>query len=319
MNEIKTDVVVYQAKSGAIELKGDIEHETIWATQAQIAKVFEIDRTVVTRHINNILKSDEVDRKSNVQKMHFAHSDRPVSVYSLDIVLAVGYRANSARAITFRRWSTKTLRQHITKGFTINKSRVKRNYSTFLQAVNDVKSLLPTALLESSSIIELIKTFAQTWVSLDAYDKSTLPETGITKQVVDVNAGMIARDIQSLKRQLMEQNLASDLFAMERNQHAVESIFANVFQSFGGSDVYPTIEEKAAHLLYFIVKNHPFIDGNKRSAAFSFVWFLDKAKMLNSNRLSPEALTAITLLVAESQPASKNKMIGLILMLLNQS
>jgi death-on-curing family protein len=135
---------------------------------------------------------------------------------------------------------------------------------------------LTATLSESRSILDLIKTFAQTWVSLDVYDKSAFPDTGITKQEIDVNADMIARDIQSLRHQLIEHKLASDLFAVERNPHSVESIFANIFQSFDGRDIYPTIEEKAAHLLYFMVKNHPFIDGNKRSGAFSFVWFLNK-------------------------------------------
>lgn len=325
MKQINTDMVVYQAKSGAIELKGDVEHETIWATQAQMAQIFGVNPQAITKHIKHIYQEIELLEKSTCSKMEQVQTEgnrtvkRKVTAYNLDVIISVGYRINSVTGTKFRQWATKTLRQHIVKGFTINKSRVKHNYENFLNAVNDVKKLLPATSSESSSIIELIKAFAHTWVSLDAYDKSIFPETGLTKQVIDVNASMIARDIQSLKSQLMEQCQASDLFAMERYSHAVESIFANVFQSFGGSDVYPTIEEKAAHLLYFMVKNHPFIDGNKRSAAFSFVWFMNKANKLNLARISPEALTAITLLVAESNPTSKKKMIGLILMLLNQS
>jgi len=131
----KKDIVIYQSKSGAIELRGDFSAETIWATQAQITEIFSIDRTVVTKHIQNILKSKEVEEKSNVQKMHIANSDKPVAFYSLDIILAVGYRANSARAIDFRKWATKTLRAHITQGYTINRRRIAHNYDEFMKAV----------------------------------------------------------------------------------------------------------------------------------------------------------------------------------------
>lgn len=154
-------IVIYQAKSGAIELKGDFSRETIWATQAQIAKVFEIERSVVTKHIGNILKSSEVSAKSNVQKMHIANSDKPVAFYSLDIVLAVGYRANSARAIEFRQWATKTLRTHIVDGYTINRARVGKNYDAFMQAVADVRALLPKGMkADTGSILELVRMFA---------------------------------------------------------------------------------------------------------------------------------------------------------------
>ena len=143
MQKQKQDVIIYQAKSGAIELRGDFSKETLWATQAQIAEMFQIERSVATKHIGNILKSAEVKEKSNVQKMHIANSDKLVAFYSLDIILAVGYRANSARAIEFRQWATKTLRTHIVDGYTINRSRIETNYTAFHQAVEDIKKLLP--------------------------------------------------------------------------------------------------------------------------------------------------------------------------------
>lgn len=139
----KNNIVIYQAKSGAIGLKGDLSKETVWATQAQIALVFDIDRSVVTKHINNILKSKEIALKSNVQKMHIANSDKPVTFYSLDLILAVGYRANSSKAIGFRKWATKTLRSHIVDGYTINPNRIEKNYEAFLSAVEKVKLLIP--------------------------------------------------------------------------------------------------------------------------------------------------------------------------------
>jgi len=150
-------------------LKEDSKNETIWASQKDIAEVFGIDRTVVTKHINNIFKDDEIDEKSNVQKMHIANSDKPVKFYNLDIILAVGYRTNSSKAIEFRKWATKTLKEHITKGFTINKNTLKQNYEKFLQAVDGVKKLLPenSEIIKNKDILELVKSFANTWFNLE--------------------------------------------------------------------------------------------------------------------------------------------------------
>ncbi len=315
--KIKKEVVIYQAKSGAIALRGDFGKETVWATQAQIADIFEIERSVVTKHIGNILKSQEVSKKSNVQKMHIANSDKPVVLYSLDVILAVGYRANSGKAIKFRQWTTSTLRKHLVDGYTINKTRIAKNYDAFLQAVADVKALLPAGVhTDAEGILELITMFADTWLSLDAYDKDVLVTKGATKRLVKLTAETFAGVLAVLKGSLIEKGEATELFATERERGSLSGIVGNVMQSFDGKDMYPTIEEKAAHFLYFVIKNHPFLDGNKRSGAYAFVWFLAKAKVLDTTRITPPALTAITLLVAESDPAHKDKMVGLILTML---
>ena len=178
---MKNNVIVYQAKSGAIELRGDFGKETLWATQAQIADIFNIDRTVATKHIGNILKIKEVDEKSNVQKMHIPNSDKSVAFYSLDIILAVGYRANSARAMQFRQWATKTLRGYIVDGYAINKSRIAKNYAQFLSVVEDIKKLLPAgSVVDAGDAAELVSLFADTWLSLDAYDRDALPKGKLT-------------------------------------------------------------------------------------------------------------------------------------------
>lgn len=312
-------VVIYQAKSGAIELCGDFRAETMWATQAQIADVFDIERSVVTKHINNIFKSREINKKSNVQKLHIANSDKPVAFYSLDIILAVGYRANSMRAIGFRKWATKTLRDHITKGYTINPSVIKRNYAEFQKAVENIKRLLPDGgQVSSTDALELVSAFADTWLSLDAYDKDTLRTKGVTKKDVALTAVMLAEEIGRFKGVLMKRGEATELFAQEKQHDALGGIVGNVMQSFGGKDVYGTVEEKAAHLLYFVVKNHPFNDGNKRSGAYAFVWFLRKAGVLRRDRMNSAALTALTLFVAESDSARKDRIIHLILQLLGK-
>ncbi len=314
---VKNQLAVYQAKSGAIELKSDPSQDTVWATQSQVADIFEIERSVVTKHIRNILAGKEVVEKSNVQKMHIANSDKPVSFYSLDIILSVGYRTNSKRAVEFRKWATKVLRQHITLGYTINRSAISAHYAEFLKAVDDIKALAPAAgLLDNAGVLELVQLFAETWLSLNAYDKDTLTIKGITKKHASMTADELGSALAQLKQQLIHKGEATKLFGAERSAGAIAGIVGNVMQSFGGKAMYPSIEEKAAHLLYFVVKNHPFTDGNKRSGAFAFVWFLRRVKRLNPHRMSPEALTALTLLIAESNPKDKQKMIGLVCRLL---
>ena len=312
------NLIIYQSKSGEIEFRGDFRQETIWGTQKQIAEVFNIDRSVVTKHINKILKDGEVDEKSNVQKMHIANSDKPVKFYSLDIILAVGYRANSARAIEFRKWATKVLKQHLIKGYTINKKRLAANYQKFMQALGDIKALLPTGdKFKAQDALELVNAFATTWFSLESYDKDKLPKNGVTKKQVLFAAEELQKALMELRQELISKKQAAEIFGQEISKGFVEGIVGNVFQSFNKKDVYLTVEEKAAHLLYFMVKNHPFVDGNKRSGAFAFIWFLRRAGILRAT-LTPEALTALTLLVAESNPKDKEKIVGLIVLLLKR-
>jgi hypothetical protein len=313
----KGEIIIYQSRAGAIELKGDFRRDTIWATQMQISNIFAIERSVATKHIGNILKNREIDEKSNVQKMHIANSDKAVTFYSLDMILAVGYRANSRKAVVFRKWATKVLREHITKGFTINRAVIKNNYAEFQKAIENVRHLLPVgSSIDNASILELISAFADTWLSLDAYDKDTLATKGVTRKSVAIAAEELLSALADFKFSLIKKGLATELFGTERGAGNIAGIFGNVMQSFGGKALYPTIEEKAAHLLYFMVKNHPFTDGNKRSGAFAFIWFLKKAGILNMQKITPPALTALTLLVAESNPKNKDRMTALITQLL---
>jgi len=314
---LKNNIVVYQAKSGAIELRGDFGKETIWATQAQIVNLFGVDQSVVSRHIKNIFKDGEIEEKSNMQKMHNANSDKPVILYSLDVVLGVGYRTNSKVAIEFRKWATKTLRTYIVDGFAVNKNRIAKNYAQFLGVVEDIKKLLPAgSVVDAGDAVELVSLFADTWLSLDAYDRDALPKGKLTKKKVVLTAEKISGGLAQLKSELIHKSEATDIFGNERNAGSVAGIVGNVMQSFGGKDVYESAEEKAAHLLYFMVKNHPFTDGNKRSGAFAFVWFLQQAKILDVSKLTPSALTALTILVASSDPKDKSKVVALILNLI---
>lgn len=315
-------IVIYQAKNGAIEFRGDFSNETIWATQEQISEVFGVERSVVTKHIGNILKDKELDRSSVCAK--FAHTARDgktyqVQYYNLDVILSVGYRANSARAIEFRKWATRTLRGYIVDGFVINKNRIAKNYTQFLDVVENLKKLLSVgSSVDPKDAVELISVFADTWLSLNAYDKELLPKGKLTKKKVDLTSEKIMKDLAELRKNLIKKNEATEIFGSERSAGSVSGIIGNVMQSFDGKELYPTIEEKAAHLLYFMVKNHPFTDGNKRSGAFAFVWFLKQAGLLDIKKLTPSTLTALTVLVAESDPSNKERIIILILQLLKK-
>lgn len=318
------NIIIYQAKSGAIELRGDFEHETIWATQIQIADSFEVNVRTVNEHIANIIKSEELKEKSTIRNFRIVRKEgnreveRDVKHYNLDMILSIGYRVNSKKATLFRQWATKTLKEHIVQGYTINRKQISKNYEDFMQTVNSIQNLLPEHVtLDPKMVLELIKEFASTWVTLDAYDKDNLKTVGATKKTIKLSGEELTDAITDLRSELMKKGEASELFAQEKRIGSVEGILGNVMQSFGGKPVYATAEEKAAHLLYFMVKNHPFNDGNKRSGAFAFIWFLRKIKIKGTRNINPSALTVLTLLIAESKPSSKSQMIALITTLLS--
>ena len=320
---LKNSIVVYQVKSGAIELRGDFGKETIWATLDQIAEVFGRDKSVISRHLTNIYKEGELDVKATVAKNATVqiegkrHVERVIEYYNLDAIISVGYRVNSKTATKFRQWATKTLRTYIVDGFAVNKNRIAKNYAQFLGVVEDIKKLLPAgSVVDAGDAVELVSLFADTWLSLDAYDRDALPKGKLTKKKVVLTAEKISGGLAQLKSELIHKSEATDIFGNERNAGSVAGIVGNVMQSFGGKDVYESAEEKAAHLLYFMVKNHPFTDGNKRSGAFAFVWFLQQAKILDVSKLTPSALTALTILVASSDPKDKSKVVALILNLI---
>jgi len=234
MNKEK-ELAIYQAENGSIELRADFEGDTVWATQKQIANVFGIDRTVSTKHINNILKDKEVDDKSNVQKMHIANSDKPVKYYSLDMILAVGYRTNSSTAINFRKWATKTLKKHITEGYTVNESMLKKKEGLYKKVIDDIQKLSQdTIIIKQNDILELVKNFSHTWFSLESFDENNLPQKGKTQSEVITSAKDLHRDVNIFKKELIKKGEATDLFAQEKNSGSLEGIFGNVMQAFGG-------------------------------------------------------------------------------------
>ncbi|MFH1621255.1 MAG: virulence protein RhuM/Fic/DOC family protein [Patescibacteria group bacterium] len=322
-NSSNKRVVIYQAKSGALELRADASRDTFWLTQEQVAEVFNVQKAAISKHVKNIFDSGELVQKATVSKMETVQIEggrsikRNIEYYNLDLVLSIGYRVNSKQATHFRQWATKTLRKYVVDGYAINRTRIAKNYVQFMEAMDEVKRLLPPGTpIDAESVLELVRMFADTWVSLDAYDKDALATKGATKKRVMLTAEKLVNELALLKTALLEKGEATDLFGVERFEGNVAGIVGNVMQTFDGKELYGSVEEKAAHLLYFMVKNHPFTDGNKRSGAYAFVWFLRQAGILDAVRMTPPALTALTILVAESNPKDKEKMIRLVLTLL---
>ncbi len=319
----KGEIVIYESKEGP-KLEVHFSGETVWLRQEEIAKLYDKERSVITKHINKIFADNEIDKKSNVQFLHITNSDKPVAFYNLDVILAVGYRTNSSKAIHFRRWATEVLKNYLLRGYALDQKRL-------LQTQNTLKDLQETiSLLQEKSkhellagqeqeILDLLSNYARTLTLLEQYDKAKLAlrRTGKGKFILRYNDAK--QVIEKVKSDLMVKKEASDLFGKE-NGDKFEAIIGNIYQTFGGKELYPSLEEKAAHLLYFIIKDHPFIDGNKRIASFLFVYFLDKNKYLykpgGEKKINDNALTALALLIAISSPGEKDKFIKLITNLL---
>ena len=323
-NKSPKNVIIYQTKSGAIELQGDFKHETFWISQAEMARIFNVTPQNITLHLGHIFKEGELKEVSTCKEFLQVQLEggrkirRKIKYYNLDAVISVGYRINSKTATEFRQWATRTLREHIIKGYTINRKQIAQNYEAFMQTVNSIQNLLPEhVILDPKMVLELIKEFVSTWVTLDAYDKSNLSVMGSNKKSIKLSGQELTEVIADFRKELIRKGEATELFAQERKAGSVEGILGNVMQSLGGKSVYLTAEEKAANLLYFMVKNHPFVDGNKRSGAFAFVWFLRKTKIKGARNINPSALTALTLLIAESQPKQKSQMVALVTNLLS--
>ena len=317
---MNNEILIYQWKNWEILLKEDINNDTIWANLNQISELFNRDKSVISRHIKNIFNAWELDQNWVVAKIATTASDwkiYQIEYFNLDMIISIWYRVDSKQATEFRKWATKTLKQHITEWFTINSKRLEKNKQTFLKVITDLKILSENkTLIQTEDILELVKSFANTWFNLETYDEDKLPTEWFTIKDLKINSDELYNDVEKLKQDLISKWQATDLFAQEKTKKSLEWILWNIFQTFDWTDVYPTLEEKASHLLYFIVKNHPFTDWNKRTWAFAFIWFLNKIWFNFRESITPEALTVITLLVAESNPKEKEKVIGLIILLL---
>lgn len=289
-----------------------------------MAKLFGTQRPAITKHLNNIFKSGELDEKSNVPKWNIANSDKPVKFYSLDVVISAGYRVNSRRATQFRIWATNTLKQYLVKGYAVNEKRLLEAQSKFKElqsAVDFLRSKSKHDLLagQEQEILNLLADHSKTLTLLEQYDKEkvSLVKNGKGKFVLAYEDAVDV--IAKIKHELVVKKEASDLFGAE-NSEKLKGIIGNLYQTFDKQELYGSLEEKAAHLLYFIIKDHPLVDGNKRTASFLFVFFLDKNGYLykesGERKINDNALTAPALLIAVSDRGEKEKMVKLITNLL---
>lgn len=305
-----------------IDVQIDVQHETVWLNKNEIAQVFEIDRSGVSRHISHIFAQGELDKKSNVQKMHIPNSDKPVEFFSLDVILAVGYKANSPKASAFRRWVSNVLKQYLVDGYAVNEKQLQKQKSKVAQLQNAIKLLNRSIehqadnLDDAKKLSALMADFASGLDLLDDYDNKTLDTKGkTTKPAVIVKKEEFLNVIDKMKPEF-----GSDVFANPKDD-SFDSSINQIYQTFGGQECYPSLEEKAAMLLYFLVKNHSFTDGNKRIGAACFLYFLDKNGILYQNDvqlIDNTTLFTLTILIAESKPEEKETMKQVILSVLNK-
>ena len=318
------EVVVYEAPDGEVRVDVRFDRETVWLTQQQMAELFGRDRSVVTRHIRNAFREGELEpeatsaRFARVQSEGRRRVSRDVDHYNLDVIISVGYRVKSLRGTQFRIWATRTLRKHLVHGFTVNERRLAERGLREARETLDLlsRTLLNQALVDDTgqAVLELIGSYADTWRLLLEYDEDRLSTPpGAKPSTSALRHDRVVEAIAEFKRELAARGEASSLFG---NPHgdALAAILGNIEQTMFGESLYRSREEKAAHLLYFVVKDHPFTDGNKRIGSLLFLLYLNREGV--AHQLNPQALTALTLLIAESEAGGKDLMVRLIVNLL---
>lgn len=299
----ENEIVIFETEDKQVKLPVAVEDETVWLTQAQMVELFQRDISVISRHIRNVFK-EEVVEKSNLHFLQIPNSDRPVAFYSLDVIISVGYRVKSKRGVEFRRWANSILKQYILKGYAVNDNRIKQ-LGEVIRIMKRTENEL-----DSKQVLSVIEKYSNALDLLDSYDHQTMtrPEGNRATYILSYEECMNV--IQSMKF-----GDESDLFGKEKDDSFRGSI-GNIYQSFGGTDVYESLEEKAANLLYFVTKNHSFFDGNKRIAATMFLYFLDKNFALfedGKKKIEDSTLVALTIMIAESRPEEKEMMISVIM------
>ena len=304
MDRKRNEIVLFETADKAITLDVPVEEETVWLTQSQMVELFQRDVSVISRHIKNVFKEGELDERSNLHFLQIAKSDKPVAFYSLDVIISVGYRVKSNRGVEFRRWANSVLKRYILQGYAVNHKRI--------QQLGEVIRLMKRTEndLDSKQVLSVIERYNTALDLLDAYDHRNIRRPKGNEAIYVLSYDECMKLISNMRF-----GNESKLFGKERDDSFKGSI-GNIYQSFGGEDVYKSMEEKAANLLYFITKNHSFYDGNKRIAAAIFLYFLNKNKALfdeGKKRIEDYTLVALTLMIAESRPEEKEMMISIVM------
>ena len=333
--EGKGEIIIYQTEDQRNLLEVRLEDETVWLSQKELSELFEKKVPTINEHLRNIYKERELDKKSTIRKFRIVRTEsirqvtREIEFYNLDVIISVGYRVKSKRGTQFRIWATQTLKDHLVKGYTINEQRLKEQQEKFKelnQTVEFLKTTIGQKQLspnETQGLLDIISQYTRSFILLNQFDSNTLPaKTSHKKLTHEIKHVEAINAIDHLKKELISKKEASDLFGRQRDE-SFKGILKSIIQTFDGEYVYPSIEEQAAHLLYFIIKNHSFADGNKRIGAFLFVWFLHLNKHLLRKeyelKINDNTLVALALLVAQSDPTNKELMIKLVINLINES
>ena len=311
------ELVLFTSTDGNVTVDVQLRSDTVWLTQKQISELFDKERSVVTKHINNVFKEQELDEKSNVQNLHIANSDKPVAFYSLDVIISVGYRVKSKRGVEFRKWANSVLKDYLLKGYALNNNLINKThheYQNLLDLLNKTLANNQLITAQGQSVINLINEYATTWTSLLQYDEDRLliPDN-IHKSSIRLTPESALQAIGEFKASLLVIGEATQLFGNERNDQ-LQSILSNLDQTMFGEELYRSVEEKAANLFYMVIKDHPFSDGNKRIGSFLFLLYIQLNKL--PLKIDNIGLTSLALLIAESDPQQKNLLIRLIVNLL---
>lgn len=308
---MRNEIVLFETKDKEVKLAVSLKNDTVWLSANQMALLFDRDEKTIRKHINNVFAEDELDRENNTQKMRVDGVKQKVPFYTLDVIISVGYRVKSQRGTEFRQWANKVLKQFILKGYAINEKRLAAlNKTVEIQS----KIIANTLDIEEAEVLRAVNLYTEALVLLDQYDHQSLSKPKGNKPVYRITY----EDCRNMINH-MEDSFSSDVFGVEKETGKIEGILAAVYQDVFGGEVYPSLEEKAANLLYFMIKDHPFADGCKRIAASLFLEFLDKNDALirdGQKVISDGALVAITLMIAESNPEEKDIMTTLVMYLL---
>ena len=311
-------IEIYKSKTGETQVEVRFEHDTVWLNLNQIAQLFGRDKSVISRHLSAVFRDNELDRHSVVAKNATTALDGKtyqVDFYNLDAILSVGYRVNSKQGTQFRIWATQRLRDYLVEGISINKNRLQE-LEKIVEVISKTTIDQTHDLAEAKGLLHILNHYTKSFILLNQFDSASLPLQNLNGVVTyQIEYDEAVQAIEILKSELIQKNEATPLFGNQKDK-SFEGILRSILQTFDGNYLYPTIEEQSAHLLYFVIKNHPFSDGNKRIGAFLFVWFLEKnSHLLKHNgerKINDNALTALALLVAQSNPEDKELMIRLI-------
>lgn len=322
------EIEIYKDKDNQTQIEVKFDEETVWLNQSQLAELFKGSRTNIVEHIKNIYKTGELDEMATCRKFRQVQQEgkrnvsRQIDHYNLDVIISVGYRINSKRGTQFRQWATQRLKDYLVKGYAINEKRLKETQTQFRELKQAVALLGKVVAAkditgnEAQGLFKVLNDFTAALDILDQYDHQTLKiRKSKSKEVFRISYKEAKKAIAGLKNKFG----GSALFGSEKDKSFISSL-ESIYQTFDGKDVYASIEEKAAHLLYFVVKNHSFVDGNKRIAAFLFVWFLERNQLLyhrDKKVIDDNALVALTLMIAESNPDDMSMMIKVIVNLIN--